>query len=177
VPTIGVAIAVPEPYGTELQDRRHAFGDPLAASIPTHVTLLPPTVIDDESLEVVTKHLESIAAKCSGFHIRLRGTGTFRPVSPVVFVQVAVGIASCEQLEAEVRSGPLRVDRSYPYHPHVTVAHDIAPESLDRAFDELADYEVEFDVTAFGLYEHGADQVWRLRRTFRLLDGALDRDA
>lgn len=169
MPTIGVAIAVPEPHGTELQQRRHDFGDPIARSIPTHVTLIPPTTIDDVTLAVVRKHLSMIAGRVSAFHIKLRGTGTFRPISPVVFVQVAVGIAECEELEAEVRSGPLSVDRAYPYHPHVTVAHDIAPERLDRAFAELADYEVAFDVSAFGLYEHGADQVWRRRREFPLL--------
>lgn len=171
---IGVAIAVPEPHGSHLQRRRHDFGDPLAGSIPTHVTLLPPTRIDDLSLTAVGKHLETIASRTNAFPMRLRGTGTFRPVSPVVFVQVAVGIAECEGLELEVRSGPLGADRTYPYHPHVTVAHDIAPELLDRAFDELADYEVAFEVTAFGLYEHGTDQVWRLRRKF-VLAGLEDR--
>ncbi|MGC5413367.1 2'-5' RNA ligase family protein, partial [Streptomyces sp. DT225] len=41
--TLGVSIAVPEPYGSLLQERRASFGDPAAHGIPTHVTLLPPT--------------------------------------------------------------------------------------------------------------------------------------
>ena len=44
----------------------------------------------------------------------LRGTGTFRPVSPVVFIQVARGIPACEQLEATVRRGVLERDLSRP---------------------------------------------------------------
>ena len=67
------------------------------------------------------------------FDIELRGTGTFRPVSPVVFVQLARGIGGCERLEQRVRPGPLTRDLPFPYHPHVTVAHDVADEALDRA--------------------------------------------
>lgn len=44
--TIGVSIAVPEPHGSLLQERRAGFGDPAACGIPTHVTLLPPTEVD-----------------------------------------------------------------------------------------------------------------------------------
>ncbi len=58
------------------------------------------------------------------------------------------------------------VELTYPYHPHVTVAHDLPDDVLDRAFSQLADYAAQFDVTAFSLYEHGADQVWRPRRSF-----------
>ena len=72
----------------------------------------------------------------TAFRIRLRGTGTFRPVSPVVFVMVAEGISGCEQLAVSVRRGPLAVDLQFPYHPHVTVAHHLADGSLDRAFDD-----------------------------------------
>ena len=43
--TIGVALPIPEPHGSELQAYREFFGDPLAASIPTHITLLPPTPV------------------------------------------------------------------------------------------------------------------------------------
>ena len=41
--TLGVSIAVPEPHGGLLQESRAGFGDSAAHSIPTHITLLPPT--------------------------------------------------------------------------------------------------------------------------------------
>jgi 2'-5' RNA ligase len=93
----------------------------------------------------------------------LRGTGTFRPTSPVVFIQVARGITDCERLEQAVRSGPLLRGLHFPYHPHVTVAHDLPDDVLDRAFDKLSGYEAEFRVDGFSLYEHGPDAVWRPR--------------
>jgi 2'-5' RNA ligase len=166
---IGVAIPVPEPYAAELQGWRRDFGDPLACAIPPHITLLPPTAIPAAELPTVEKHLAEVAAAGEPFRVRLRGTATFRPVSPVVFVALAEGISASEMLSKSVRTGPLPVELTYPYHPHVTVAHELPDDVLDRAFSQLADYAAQFDVTAFSLYEHGADQVWRPRRTFSLV--------
>ncbi|WBQ04175.1 2'-5' RNA ligase family protein [Kribbella sp. CA-293567] len=166
--TIGVAIPIAEPFGTELQKYREEFGDPMATSIPTHVTLLPPTDVADEDLALVDDHLLEVAARFPSFRIRLRGTATFRPISPVVFVPLAEGISSCEVLQSQVRSGPLEVALRFPYHPHVTVAHDLDKASLDLAYDALSEYDCAFDVTAFSRYEHGADGVWRPQRSFPL---------
>lgn len=163
--TIGVAIAVPEPWGTELQDFRERLGDPRARSIPTHVTLLPPVTVDDHDLDAVTEHLAAVARAEHPFAMLLRGTGTFRPVSPVVFVAVARGISECERVAEQVRSGLLALTLRFPYHPHVTVAHDVADHLLDKAFEELAGYEAAFDVDGFHLYEHVAGR-WQPRRRF-----------
>ena len=59
--TIGVAIAIPEPYGEELQRWRERFGDPMAGSIPTHITLVPPVPVDSESLPLIEEHLRRVA--------------------------------------------------------------------------------------------------------------------
>src|SRR3954454_5510994 len=154
MPTIGVAVAIPEPWATQLQDYRTSVGDRTAAMIPTHITLVPPTEIDDTTVADVEKHLEEVAAEVESFCVHLRGTGTFRPVSPVVFVTLVEGISRCEQLALAVRRGPLDVDLRYHYHPHVTIAHDLGDPVLDRAFEELAHFECEFDVEHFHLYVH-----------------------
>ena len=165
VRTVGVAIAIPEPVGGELQARRASFGDAHAGSIPTHITLLPPTVLAIGS-DDVGAHLATVAAACAPFEIHLHGTATFRPVSPVVFVQLVEGIAGCEQLERRVRRGPLDRELSYPYHPHVTVAHHLPDDQLDEAFETLAGFECRFEVRQFYLYEHGSDGVWRPEQAY-----------
>jgi 2'-5' RNA ligase len=164
--TIGVAVPIPDPYGRELQRSRASFGDPLAPAIPTHITLIPPIRVAASAMEPIEAHLSEVAAQERPFPILLRGTGTFRPVSPVVFVALAVGISECERLERNVRRGPLERTPSFPYHPHVTVAHHLADDLLDRAFKELSDYQAEFPVWGFSLYEHGLDGIWRPRRDF-----------
>jgi 2'-5' RNA ligase len=96
---IGVAIGIPEPYGRELQGWREQLGDPNAKRIVPHVTLLPPTPVDPQTLPAIEEHLRSVAADELAFEIRLRGSATFLPVSPVVFVPLVQGISECERLE------------------------------------------------------------------------------
>lgn len=165
--TIGVAIALPEPWATDLQEYRVDLGDETAYSIPTHITLIPPTQVGEDLTEVV-EHLERVAATQQSFRIHLRGTGTFRPVSPVVFVAVADGISSCEQLASAVRTGPLAVDLEFPFHPHVTIAHHLDDTTLDRAYDELATFDCAFEATEFHLYLHDEGSGWVPTRAFHL---------
>ncbi|MBA2638482.1 MAG: 2'-5' RNA ligase family protein [Nocardioidaceae bacterium] len=172
--TVGVAVAVPEPYATELREHRASFGDTQADLVPTHVTLLPPTVVDVEQLADVRVHLGAVARRQRPFAMRLRGTGTFRPVSPVVFVAVAEGISECELLAEDVCSGPLAVEVPFPYHPHVTVAHDVAETELSRAFQALGSYACDFEVEDFALYVHDAAAGWRSDSVFRLRQDRLD---
>jgi 2'-5' RNA ligase len=165
---IGIAIAVPEPYAGELQRARAGLGDPLADAIPPHITVIGPTVVDESALPAVVEHLSKVARETPPFRVHLRGTGTFRPVSPVVFVALAAGIAECEQLETATRSGVLAQDLRFNYHPHVTVAHELPDAELDRAFTELAGFDAAFDVDRLWQYEHGDDGVWRPQRSFPL---------
>ncbi|MBD0710953.1 MULTISPECIES: 2'-5' RNA ligase family protein [unclassified Streptomyces] len=161
--TLGVSIAVPEPYGSLLQERRAGFGDPAAHGIPTHVTLVPPTEVGQERLPEIEAHLAEVAADCRPFPVRLKGTGTFRPLSPVVFVKVEEGVPLCNRLQSRIReeTGPLARELQFPYHPHVTVAHAISEEAMDRAYEELAGYEAAWTCRSFALYEQGTDSVWR----------------
>ncbi|WP_033213385.1 2'-5' RNA ligase family protein [Kitasatospora phosalacinea] len=159
--TIGVSIHVPEPYGSRVQDARAGYGDPLARSIPTHVTLLPPTETHTGALPAMERHLRAVAAAQRPFRMLLRGSGTFRPVSPVVFIRVEEGAQECRVLEAEVRSGPLARELAFPYHPHVTVAHGLSEAALDNAYERTKGFTASFEVAEFVLSTFGADGVWR----------------
>jgi len=125
-------------------------------------------------LHRITVHLSTVAAGHEPFALHLRGTGTFRPLTEVVFVAVAEGIGDCERIAAAVRELPA-VDRPlrYSYHPHVTVAQDVSPDALDAVFSDLADFEAKFMVSGFTLFEHGRDGRWRPHREYRLGDGAV----
>ncbi|MDC7119953.1 2'-5' RNA ligase family protein [Cellulomonas fimi] len=165
---IGVAVTVPEPWGSELRAARSRYGDPLAEFIPPHITLLGPTVVDPEQMVEVEEHLTKAAARHTPFVVRLRGTGTFRPVSPVVFVELVDGAPGCAALERSVRTGVLDQDLRFDYHPHVTVAHEVPDDRLDAAAAGLADFEAAFVVTEFHSYLHGDDGVWRPVQDFAL---------
>jgi 2'-5' RNA ligase len=169
--TIGVAIGLPEPFHHELRERRAAAGDPQAAVVPPHVTLLPPTEVEVAALFDVEEHLRRVSAAHLPFELHLAGPGTFRPVSPVVFVQVSAGISQCELIEADVRSGPLFRETNFPYHPHVTVAQNVPTAQLDAAYDGLSGFEARFGVSGFTMFEQDGGDRWRRRREFPL-DGS-----
>ena len=167
--TIGIAIDIPEPWGGQLTRRRAEAGDPQAAYVPAHVTLLTPTEIDAADLKAIERGLSGVAAGYPPFMLLLRGTGTCRPITEVVFVTVAAGISECEQLNAAIH-GIAGIERAarFPYHPHVTVAQDVPPAQLDAAFHDLAGFEARFPVDGFTLFEHGSDRRWRPQREYVL---------
>jgi 2'-5' RNA ligase len=161
-----VAIGLPEPFTSELQRWRERLGDPNAAGIPPHVTLLPP------DLAARRRPRAGRGAPAPGrgragrsFEMHLRGTGTFRPVSPVVFVALARGIGDCERLERR-SARPARAHAQLPLPPARPVAHDLDEPALDEAYEALASYDARFTVWGFTLFEQGPDQVWRPQRDF-----------
>jgi 2'-5' RNA ligase len=166
--TLGVAIAVPEPHGSILREMRAAFGDPLAQTVPSHVTLLPPLDVAVDEMDEICAQLDKAAGAVPGFRMRLRGTGTFRPVSPVVFVAVHGGFMATEVLAGRLRHALGAPAATFPFHPHVTVAHHLDDAALDHADVVLRHFECSFDVEEFALYVHDDDAGWEPRRTFAL---------
>ena len=153
---IGVAIALPSHYAAQVRAVREAAGDPLAEVVPPHITLLPPTAVDLDSLDEVMRHLRDVAAGTSPFEVRLDEVGTFRPVSPVVYLGLRSGAEECDRLQVRVRDrrGPLARSLSFPFHPHVTLAHEVAEDGLDIAARKGADLTMDFTVTELHLYRH-----------------------
>jgi 2'-5' RNA ligase len=165
---LGIVVPVPEPWAQLLVDWRAKVGDPQASLVPPHVTLLPPTEVAVRDRTDIGRHLEGVAAAHAPFDMHLLGTGTFTPVSDVVFVAVARGIGNCELLANDVRHGPLSRELSYPYHPHVTIAHDVPGDMLDLAYTGLSDLSAEFRVDFFTEFEQTAGGAWAVARQYRL---------
>ena len=170
---IGVALDIPSPWREQLAQARLRFDDPSTPLIPPHITLLPPTTVPAWQCDAVMAHLARVAEDCPPFDMRLRGTATFRPVSPVVFVAVVDGISGCERLERGVRSGVLLRRRQFPYHPNVTVAHDVPDEVLDAAFEELDGFSARFRAESFTVSQQGDDGTWSPLGEFALRGAAL----
>jgi len=161
-----VAIELPEPWRGELHRWRERLGDPAAEHIVPHITLVTPLVLPAAERALLVEHLQKVAESTAPFLVHLHGSASFRPVSDVVFVPLVAGGEDCERLQQLVRNGPLLPEPRFPYHPHVTVVHDVSSEQLDRAEAELADYDAHFLVTGFSLFEQGAGGHWFPAREF-----------
>ena len=166
--TIGVALPVPEPWGSRLQERRAGYGDHVAWTIPTHITLLPPTQVSLGHESEADEHLRAVAAAHASFEVQLRGSDTFRPVTQTSFVAVKGGTKESAQLAEAVRSGPLRRRLPFPYHPHVTLAAELSDDAHDRAEAELRDFSFDFTVSVMERYELTDHGVWEPVATFEL---------
>lgn len=168
---VGVMLAVAEPLGAELAHWRRVFADPLADAVPPHITVLPPALMPVRLLPEIVSHLADVACRCAPFTVELHGTGTFRPVSPVVFAALDAGAAECAELHRQVCRGPLAVPTQFPFHPHVTIAHGVAEPLLDKAQESLGDLHAAFDVDALDLYLAGdadSGQPWVRHRRLEL---------
>ncbi|GAB3280942.1 2'-5' RNA ligase family protein [Sinomonas notoginsengisoli] len=160
-PLVGVILGLPEPVAEELRAWRASFGDKMAEAIPAHITLV--TTTETDNWDAAETHVRAVASRTEPFRISLRGTGSFRPVSPVVYVNVAEGFEECVRLHRRLQCGPLARVLPFPFHPHVTVAHDLPSEKLDAAQGALKSYRASFTVTSMGLYEHDVDGSWQLK--------------
>ncbi len=164
---VGVAVAVPEPYRTELLEARARSGDPDAAHVHPHVTLVGPTPVPRAAAAALDDHLRAVADAHGPFEVHLRGAGTFRPVTPVVFVPLVRGAGECAALERALRAGPLAHEPRYAYHPHVTVAHELATPALDAAQAAMDGYEATFLVTHLHRFVHDG-RTWQEERAYPL---------
>ena len=147
---LGVVVAIPEPWVSALTDIRVGLGDEQGTKVPAHITILPPTAVDKDRREDVIEHLRTVAQRYTPFRVTLGETGSFRPVSPVVYLSLAEGARECTFLAEDIRSGPLYAEARFPYHAHVTLAQGVSDEALDRAMS-IGSYEASWMVPGFRL--------------------------
>lgn len=148
---IGILIVLPEPLASRVAQVREAVGDD-PGDVPPHITLLPPTTIDSEDVTAVLEHVRHVAAATPAFEVELSGTDTFEPVTHVVYVAVGQGGEQCDALQEALRAGPLETELRFPYHPHVTLAHDVPRPGLERARRAMASTEEILLVDGFDVF-------------------------
>ena len=133
--TIGVAVAIPAPFAAELRALARRLRRPAGRPDPgARDAAAAHAGAPRVASPAIREHLHARrVARTARSRWCCAAPGSFRPVSHVVFVQVAEGIAECEQIEREVRSGLLDRDLAFYYHPHVTVAHDLPHDDASTA--------------------------------------------
>ncbi|MCD1144832.1 2'-5' RNA ligase family protein [Kocuria sp. LUK] len=169
----GVVIELPEPVGRELQDWRASFGDPASYAVPAHITLM--IAPQDASWDDVVERVRTVAREWAPFRVEIDGTGTFRPVTPVVYLRIAEGAEQCRALHEALHGERLVSASPFAFHPHVTIAQAVEEEDLDRAQQMLRTYRAGFLVDRIGLYELDADGTWRTREEIPFANGGRGR--
>ncbi|MDK8352137.1 2'-5' RNA ligase family protein [Gleimia europaea] len=168
---IGILVAVPEPLAGTIDELRTRLSFDTATDTAPHITLVPPTPVKQADRERIMHHLGEIAAKYAPFRICLRGAGSFRPVSPVSFINVAAGGEALAVLEDEIRGAIALPVPRFPFHPHVTLAHVEHEETLEQAERLAADFEAEWIASGFRLDRVGADGTYHSQALFSFTAG------
>lgn len=162
---LGVVIEIPSPLEGPLRAWRQRYGGDRSALVAPHITLVSGSTTD---WDAAVRHVHQVAARASAFTVRLHGTGTFRPVTPVVYLNVEEGAEACGKLHDELLAGPMRHEVSYGYHPHLTIAHEADDAAMDLAQEELKDESMSFTVDSIGLFGLDDSGAWSLREELGL---------
>ncbi|HVW87102.1 MAG TPA: 2'-5' RNA ligase family protein [Bryobacteraceae bacterium] len=131
-----------------------------------HVTVLPPRPLSP------TAHLKStieeLAEECRispPFEVVLGDVDIF-PVTNVIYVNLARGERELHALHENLNSGQLEYDGPFPYHPHITIAQDIAPGQVQElaaiARERWASYDGPrgFPVDCLSFVQNVAPGTW-----------------
>jgi 2'-5' RNA ligase len=163
--SLGVIISLPAELAAEIGARRARYAGPGAAVVPPHITLVSGRATD--SWDDAACYVREVAAAGEPFTLSLRGTGTFEPLSPVVYLNVESGAENCAKLHDALLEGPVEHLLDFDFHPHLTVAHDLDADAMEQAKDEMADFTADFEVTSIGLFDFLAGG-WALREELEL---------
>ncbi len=101
-----------------------------------HVTVLPPRPLKCD-IDLASRTLQARLHDFQPFMVELGQVEIF-PVTQVVYVSVKAGHAELKQLHAKLNTGELAFEEPFEYHPHVTLAQDLASSEVAAAFEKAS---------------------------------------
>jgi 2'-5' RNA ligase len=125
---------IPSELGGFLDDLRREL---VPGCLPrAHVTILPPRplfVLPEEAWAQLSSALRDFAA----FEVQLGSVEMFETTS-VIYVGLRSGRRELEQMHEALGAGDLGFSEPFQYHPHVTLAQDLAPEDVEAVYGRAA---------------------------------------
>ena len=103
-----------------------------------HLTVLPPRPIEGP-VEDATRGLAQGLQDFQPILVELGDVEMF-PESRVIYVSVKAGHVELERMHEALNAGGLAFEEPFPYHPHITLAQDLAPESIAAVLERARAY-------------------------------------
>lgn len=141
---LGVYVNLPQPWSAFISNKRMEIGDSLAENCAPHITLLPPTPVAKSQLNTFLKDLKHIADTSKSFWVGLDSSSNFLPVSTVSFIKVSYGYDECKVLHDKIYGCVENASPRFPFHPHVTLAHNISVEKIRDIQSDFSDFKAAF---------------------------------
>lgn len=149
--TLGVVIPMPEPQRSVLREWRRKFGGADTESIDPHITLISGGYL--KSWAQAAARVREVAQESSRFTVRLAAARSFQPASDVVYLPLAAGAERFWALHEALLAGPLRHESKFDYHPHLTIAQNVAEADLAAAYTALQEVDLRFEVHSVQLFD------------------------
>ena len=144
-----------------LDEIRHDFAPESRAK--AHVTILPPRPIFEFPGEAAGN---AVAEAMEQLRVRLQEFPPFKVAlgeieifegTHVIYASIQTGFAELERMHSALNTGRVAFQEPYPYHPHVTIAQELAPEDVHNA--------AQFARWRWSEFKHSRS-VWIDRLTF-----------
>ncbi len=120
-----------------LDEIRHDFAPESRAK--AHVTILPPRPLIEFAGEMpgdaVAEAMDELKVRVQEFppfKIDLGDIEVFKDTQ-VIYVSIRTGLAELECMHSALNTGRVAFQEPYPYHPHVTIAQELAPDDVHNA--------------------------------------------
>ena len=118
---------VPDPLGRFLDDLRRELvphDNPRA-----HVSILPPRPLMVD-WSVASREVRALTDLATPFDIELLEVKVF-PVTDVIYLELGSGASELRSLHNAMCQGTLEFREPFSYHPHLTLAQEIAPQDVE----------------------------------------------
>ena len=124
-----LVIYIPDPLGRFLDDLRK---DLVPGCNPhAHVSVLPPRPLSVE-LPLAANQVHDCAASWTPFDLTLGEIQVF-PVTNVIYLELAHGAGEMYRMHGAMNARALEFNEPFAYHPHITVAQELAPADVAAA--------------------------------------------
>jgi 2'-5' RNA ligase len=123
-----LVIYIPDPLGRALDDLRREL-------VPhynphAHVSVLPPRPLSVD-WQTASQQARALTEGWAPFEVELTGLQVF-PVTDVLYLEVGGGASDLCAMHGAMNAGALEFDEPFEYHPHVTLAQEVAHADVEE---------------------------------------------
>jgi 2'-5' RNA ligase len=122
---------IPEPLGSYLNNLRAELVT--NCTVYSHVTILPPRPLAGPE-DLAWEQIQEVARRTPNFLIETTRIEVF-PVTNVIYLAIGQGWDELRGMHDALNRDNLRFGEPFQYHPHITLAQQLTPETVGQAYD------------------------------------------